>query len=184
MSNVNGLVVDRGALPRLARDMEALADRLRERAAQIADDIGDAETAAEVRGRNDQPAQDGGRLDPYTKKRAMEVAEEVRRRNLPYKKRSSLAHGAVVAASAIRQAIHDLQPDQPADAGEPSCCTRTREGCARVCDERAQAEQALADACDRAVETEDWSTHNDRARQLRECAAAIRRTGDTGGGDE
>jgi hypothetical protein len=63
-------------------------------------------------------SQDGGRLDPYTKKRAMEVAEEVRRRNLPYKKRSSLAHGAVVAASAIRQAIYDLQPDQPADAGE------------------------------------------------------------------
>jgi hypothetical protein len=69
--------------------------------------------------------------------------------------------------------------NQPADAGDPSCCARTREECARVCDERAQAEQALADACDRAVETEDWFIHTDRARQLRECAAAIRCTGDT-----
>jgi hypothetical protein len=57
-------------------------------------------------------------------------------------------------------ALRDMQPDQPADAGEPSCCARTREECARVV---------------------EYFSGSPMARKV---AAAIRRTGDTGGRDE
>jgi hypothetical protein len=37
----------------------------------------------------------------------------------------------------------------------------------------------MADACDLAVDANDWLIHINRLSQNLECAAAIRRTGDT-----
>jgi hypothetical protein len=133
----------------------------RERAAQIAEDIGDTETAAEVRARDnqpaqddypqgppdslpaggharrlrptsDQPAQDGRRLDPYTLERAAEGCDErAQERDEAQSEHPAhtfdwAAHGRMAAAHrtdawALRneaQRIRNLQPDQPADAGE------------------------------------------------------------------
>jgi hypothetical protein len=78
----------------------------------------------------------------------------------------STAHQMTGEAGQIRKvarAIRNLQSDQPADAGEPSCCVRTREECARIA-ERENDMHAVYD---------DWS----RAPDV--IAAAIRRTGDT-----
>jgi hypothetical protein len=106
----------------------------RERAAQIADDIGDAETAAEVRGRNDQPAQDGGRgatpknVNDYLDGHDNGLNVGCRQGwNDALERAAKLARewGEFGLASAIRRERRNLQPDQPADAGEPSCCART-----------------------------------------------------------
>jgi hypothetical protein len=76
-------------------------------------------------------------------------------------------------------AIRNLQTDQPADAGEPSCCARTREALK-------EAESALCIAGDHVLhcagpDSDDHQQINDTLEMVR---AAIRRTGDTGGEDE
>jgi hypothetical protein len=75
--------------------------------------------------------------------------------------------------------------DQPADAGGASCCARTRaderERCARQLEATAaRLEQRAATAPTVALRT----GLNADARMCRMNAAAIRRTGDTGGRDE
>jgi hypothetical protein len=67
---------------------------------------------------------------------------------------------------------------QAADAGDPSCCARTREECAQVADAYPEHEPFGADYTAHGLIGEGQDSAS------RDIAAAIRRTGDTGGGDE
>jgi hypothetical protein len=97
------------------------------------------------------------------------------------------------AAIGIRQQISEAQEQvaawpkwmtKTARVHEPSCCARTREECARLADRRADDLLSLANEAQR--EGASGTSHDLRqeAGQVRKVAAAIRRTGDTGGGDE
>jgi hypothetical protein len=86
-------------------------------------------------------AQDGGRLDPYTlewiardcERCAEELCEAARENHRGCARGSyrdqEANHLKNEAHSLMKRAEYyrNLQPGQPADAGEPSCCARTRE---------------------------------------------------------
>jgi hypothetical protein len=66
-----------------------------------------------------------------------------------------------------------------ADAGDPSCCARTREECAQVANRRADELLSLANEAQReGAVTASYDLRRE-AGQVRKVVAAIRRTGDT-----
>jgi DNA-directed RNA polymerase subunit M/transcription elongation factor TFIIS len=85
----------------------------RERAAQIAEDIGDVETAAEVRGRDDQPAQDGGHPSEDDIQAAVCAVEQALAEGL-IRGDDEVTHRLVDIIAQQRADARNLQPDQPA----------------------------------------------------------------------
>jgi predicted nuclease with TOPRIM domain len=182
---VNGKTQTINALATLAAEYVALEDanaacsasdeQVNEARQRLLDEISQCR-AALAQQEPDQPAQDGGRLDPYTLERAAEAMESlagtVDEDDGPYFEgyRDACTDGEVN--------IRDLQLDQPADAGEPSCCARTRE-----------EHEALA-----RLRWVLWDADPDSIRIARDdpgmnadwqkICAAIRRIGDTGGEDD
>jgi hypothetical protein len=134
----------------------------------------------------DRPAQDGGqmgRLPDMSVQRVIKMLHDGSGdRLLGYR----LSGNNPQSPGADMDMLDDLEEraartDQPADAGEPSCCARTREECARVADFYASEHKRC---CEETTSDDQKRIHAELEDIAEDISAAIRRTGDTGGGDE
>jgi hypothetical protein len=162
---------------------------------------------------SDQPAQDGGRLDPYTLAYVEKMVRGQQYKDGPYRQwpefwPGNRSNDSIVTQFADRaaDAIRNLHPDQPADAGEPDKSVSLRQQiseaqetvaawpkwmtrsakvhepscCARTREECARVADAYPEHEPFGADhTAHGSLREGQDSASRDIAAAIRRTGDT-----